>query len=169
MRWGTAKLAALGVNHDTNTPVHAPPPPCLEPVGPIQSAIIHDTQRLAFHPTAELQPDGTSLSGISEEITVAEVEKEKETPAPTPPLSITNSRIREHDHHHQHGHSQSHDLEASSTTSVSTPAMAATQLVGIAILEFGVLLHSFLIGLTLAVTENFKILFIVLAFHRTYF
>ncbi|KAJ7114145.1 ZIP-like iron-zinc transporter [Mycena crocata] len=45
---------------------------------------------------------------------------------------------------------------------------AAAQIVGIAILEFGVLLHSILIGLTLAVDEEFKILFVVLVFHQTF-
>lgn len=43
-----------------------------------------------------------------------------------------------------------------------------SQIVGIAILEFGVVLHSVLIGLTLAVDEEFKILFIVLVFHQTF-
>ena len=40
------------------------------------------------------------------------------------------------------------------------------QIIGIAILEFGVVLHSILIGLTLAVDEEFKILFVVIVFHR---
>ncbi|XP_006461791.1 hypothetical protein AGABI2DRAFT_193175 [Agaricus bisporus var. bisporus H97] len=42
------------------------------------------------------------------------------------------------------------------------------QIVGVAILEFGVVLHSILIGLTLAVDQNFKILFIVLIFHQSF-
>ncbi|KAJ7763669.1 ZIP-like iron-zinc transporter [Mycena maculata] len=45
---------------------------------------------------------------------------------------------------------------------------ASAQIVGIAILEFGVLLHSVLIGLTLAVDEGFKILFVVIIFHQTF-
>lgn len=40
------------------------------------------------------------------------------------------------------------------------------QIIGIGILEFGVLLHSVLIGLTLAVDPQFKILFVVIIFHR---
>jgi zinc transporter 1/2/3 len=46
----------------------------------------------------------------------------------------------------------------------------SAQLIGIAILEFGVLFHSILIGLTLAVTaaEEFTILFVVLVFHQTF-
>ncbi|KAH9172991.1 ZIP-like iron-zinc transporter [Lactarius sanguifluus] len=42
------------------------------------------------------------------------------------------------------------------------------QLIGVAILEFGVILHSILIGLTLAVDEDFKVLFVVIIFHQTF-
>ncbi|KAJ7774041.1 ZIP-like iron-zinc transporter [Mycena metata] len=45
---------------------------------------------------------------------------------------------------------------------------AAAQIIGIAILEFGVLFHSVLIGLTLAVDDGFKILFVVIIFHQTF-
>ncbi|KAJ7183916.1 ZIP-like iron-zinc transporter [Mycena filopes] len=45
---------------------------------------------------------------------------------------------------------------------------AAAQIIGIAILEFGVLLHSVLIGLTLAVDEGFKVLLVVIIFHQTF-
>ncbi|KAJ3517734.1 hypothetical protein NLJ89_g291 [Agrocybe chaxingu] len=44
----------------------------------------------------------------------------------------------------------------------------STHIIGVAILEFGVVLHSILIGLTLAVDEDFKILFVVLVFHQTF-
>lgn len=44
---------------------------------------------------------------------------------------------------------------------------ALAQITGIFVLEFGILLHSLLIGLTLAVDEDFKVLFVVLVFHRT--
>ncbi|KAF8652557.1 hypothetical protein AX16_004340 [Volvariella volvacea WC 439] len=43
-----------------------------------------------------------------------------------------------------------------------------TQIIGVAILEFGVALHSILIGLALAVDEDFKVLFVVLVFHQTF-
>jgi len=52
------------------------------------------------------------------------------------------------------------------TTVTDESAMA--QLIGVGILEFGVILHSVLIGLTLAVNENFKILFVVIVFHQTF-
>ena len=43
---------------------------------------------------------------------------------------------------------------------------ALAQIVGVFILEFGVLLHSVLIGLTLAVSNDFVTLFVVIIFHR---
>ncbi len=42
------------------------------------------------------------------------------------------------------------------------------QITAIFILEFGVIFHSIFIGLTLAVTDNFIILFVVLVFHQTF-
>ncbi|KAG7091802.1 hypothetical protein E1B28_008205 [Marasmius oreades] len=80
-------------------------------------------------------------------------------------------------HHHHHHHHHAYDVQAKTTTaSTSAPKPHAhgvlnnplAQIIGIAILEFGVVLHSVLIGLTLAVDEQFKVLFIVLAFHQTF-
>lgn len=86
---------------------------------------------------------------------------------------------REHRHVHLH---DDHGFVVDSS---------ATQILGVAILEFGVILHryallipllrferiltfgnfdfddSVLIGLTLAVDEDFKVLFVVIVFHRT--
>jgi len=45
---------------------------------------------------------------------------------------------------------------------------AAAQIIGVFILEFGVILHSILIGLTLAVDQDFVVLFIVIIFHQTF-
>ncbi|KAL1707955.1 Zinc/iron permease [Schizophyllum commune] len=44
----------------------------------------------------------------------------------------------------------------------------AAQIIGVGILEFGVVLHSILIGLTLAVDEDFKTLFVVIVFHQMF-
>ncbi|KAK3301636.1 Zinc/iron permease [Chaetomium strumarium] len=44
----------------------------------------------------------------------------------------------------------------------------AAQITAIFILEFGVIFHSIFIGLTLAVTDEFIVLFIVLVFHQTF-
>ncbi|KAF7293072.1 hypothetical protein MIND_01206600 [Mycena indigotica] len=59
------------------------------------------------------------------------------------------------------------DAEIGEVTT-STTADTAGQIIGIAILEFGVLLHSILIGLALAVDEDFKVLFVVIIFHQTF-
>ncbi|KAI0060637.1 ZIP-like iron-zinc transporter [Artomyces pyxidatus] len=45
---------------------------------------------------------------------------------------------------------------------------AAAQVIGVAILEFGVVLHSVLVGLTLAVDPGFKVLFVVIVFHQLF-
>ncbi|KAK4138137.1 Zinc/iron permease [Trichocladium antarcticum] len=44
----------------------------------------------------------------------------------------------------------------------------SAQITAIFVLEFGVIFHSIFIGLTLAVTDDFIILFIVLVFHQTF-
>ncbi|KAJ6586228.1 ZIP-like iron-zinc transporter [Mycena sp. CBHHK59/15] len=61
------------------------------------------------------------------------------------------------------------DAEEQSTHKVThLDDSASAQIIGIAILEFGVLLHSILIGLTLAVDQGFKVLFVVIIFHQTF-
>ena len=67
---------------------------------------------------------------------------------------------------HHHVHHEKGDEESASALSNPGPDSTYAQLISIAILEFGVVLHSILIGLTLAVDENFIVLFIVLIFHR---
>lgn len=47
-------------------------------------------------------------------------------------------------------------------------AETAAQIVGVAILEFGVVLHSIIIGLTLATSDEFIVLFIVIIFHQMF-
>ncbi len=47
-----------------------------------------------------------------------------------------------------------------------TTAEGVSQLIAVGVLEFGVILHSFIIGLTLAVNQDFITLFIVIIFHR---
>jgi solute carrier family 39 (zinc transporter), member 1/2/3 len=66
---------------------------------------------------------------------------------------------------HHHVHHEKGDEEASSLSNSGPDSMSA-QIISVAILEFGVVLHSVLVGLTLAVDENFIILFVVLIFHR---
>ncbi|KAG2141240.1 ZIP-like iron-zinc transporter [Suillus clintonianus] len=105
-RWGTSKLAALGVKHDAHG---------------------HGLGAHAAH-----GPEGGSL-----------------------PDSDSHSEKIHEDLESAHDHTRL-DLGA------------AGQIIGVFILEFGVLLHSILIGLTLAVDPSFKILFVVIIFHQTF-
>ncbi|TNY24802.1 Zinc/iron permease, partial [Rhodotorula diobovata] len=67
-------------------------------------------------------------------------------------------------HAHGHGHAHAHDEEDDDELQES----AVAQCIGVAILETGVLFHSFVIGLTLAVSENLGPLLAVLTFHQTF-
>ncbi|KAJ3488876.1 hypothetical protein NLI96_g2527 [Meripilus lineatus] len=59
-----------------------------------------------------------------------------------------------------------HTLEVQETGNIADSALS--KIVGVAILEFGVLLHSFFVGLTLAVDANFKVLFVAILFHQIF-
>lgn len=48
----------------------------------------------------------------------------------------------------------------------SSTAEGVAQLIAVGVLEFGVVLHSIIIGLTLSVSDEFITLFIVIIFHR---
>ncbi|KAH7885879.1 ZIP-like iron-zinc transporter [Phlebopus sp. FC_14] len=109
-RWGTAKLAALGLNHDAHG---------------------HGIGGHAAH-----GPEGSPVPRLA-----GDLESEKMDPE--------------------------NDVEASHKGPRHNSS-ALAQIVGVLILEFGVLLHSLLIGLTLAVDPDFKILFIVVIFHQTF-
>ena len=60
--------------------------------------------------------------------------------------------------HHTHTHTHTHTQESS----------PLAQVISVIILEFGVLFHSIIIGLTLAVDEAFKVLFVVIVFHQMF-
>ncbi|GAA5833375.1 hypothetical protein JCM9279_001506 [Rhodotorula babjevae] len=64
---------------------------------------------------------------------------------------------------HAHGHA--HDGEDDDD---ELQESAVAQIIGVAILEAGVLFHSFVIGLTLAVSDNLGPLLAVLTFHQTF-
>jgi zinc transporter 1/2/3 len=103
----------------------------------------------------------------------------------------------EHGHDHQHPDVTPHDhgivegpspvpsspaskekfssyTEAESASSSLNPqyststAEGVAQLIAVGILEFGVMLHSLIIGLTLGVTDEFIVLFVVLIFHQMF-
>ncbi|CCO29242.1 Zinc-regulated transporter 2 OS=Saccharomyces cerevisiae (strain ATCC 204508 / S288c) GN=ZRT2 PE=3 SV=1 [Rhizoctonia solani AG-1 IB] len=63
------------------------------------------------------------------------------------------------------------DSEIGSSQPIARPVIthsALAQILGVAILEFGVVFHSILIGMTLAVDEDFIVLFVVLIFHQMF-
>lgn len=72
-------------------------------------------------------------------------------------------------HSHANPHGQQRQRKASHASSggeSEMPHQAVSQIIGVAVLEFGVLLHSFVIGMTLAVVERFVTLFVVITLHR---
>ncbi|KAF8817477.1 ZIP-like iron-zinc transporter [Phlegmacium glaucopus] len=62
----------------------------------------------------------------------------------------------------------SSDIETADKNGPKFDDNALAQIIGVAILEFGVVLHSVLIGLTLAVTSDFTTLFVVIIFHQSF-
>ncbi|KAI0741302.1 ZIP zinc/iron transport family [Daedaleopsis nitida] len=145
-RWGTARLKRLGLVHDAHG---------------------HGLASHAAHgPETDRTAQGNaalSRNGNPED----EITREKSHDADST-----------HSHSHAHGQGQptfphAHsDLETGKRSQGHQPHAVGdsptAQIIGVAILEFGVVLHSILIGLTLAVNEEFKILFIVLIFHQTF-
>ncbi|KAN0066380.1 hypothetical protein ACQY0O_000474 [Thecaphora frezii] len=54
-------------------------------------------------------------------------------------------------------------------STISAPlSQAASEILGVMILEFGVIFHSIIIGITLGTTNDFTILFIVIIFHQMF-
>ncbi|TRM65461.1 Zinc/iron permease [Schizophyllum amplum] len=113
-RWGTSKLAKLGLHHDAHG---------------------HDAGSHAAH-----GPEGRLAASAEEDVEAM-------------PEKTERSLSRE-------------DNEASERGGESHSSIG--QVIGVAILEFGVILHSILIGLTLAVDESFTTLFIVITLHQTF-
>ncbi|CEQ39430.1 SPOSA6832_00954 [Sporobolomyces salmonicolor] len=69
---------------------------------------------------------------------------------------------------HSHGHGHSHGLAYRGDEDEVISEGALAHILGVAILEFGVIFHSFIIGLTLAVNADFVPLFCVLIFHQCF-
>ncbi|CDO68402.1 hypothetical protein BN946_scf184815.g49 [Trametes cinnabarina] len=138
-RWGTAMLARLGLAHDAHghgLASHAAHGPETDQA----------TQALSRKQQAE-----PSLGQIKSDDVESQHSHDRGSSSPHYPH--THSDIEKHNGHHTHNHG--HALGDS----------PAAQIIGVAVLEFGVILHSVLIGLTLAVNDEFKVLFIVLVFH----
>lgn len=83
----------------------------------------------------------------------------------------SQSNENDHDHRHEHGdvyHAAHHNAHHGTENSQQVQQHhSAHQIIGVAILEFGVVLHSFVVGMTLAVVERFPTLFVVITLHRT--
>lgn len=76
-----------------------------------------------------------------------------------PGLSPTNEKLPD---------SSSVDSDSINIDYDISTSEGAAQLVAVAVLEFGVVLHSIIIGLTLAVTDEFTTLFVVIIFHQMF-
>lgn len=87
-----------------------------------------------------------------------------------------HSRHAEHDHTHtRHGDEEllpsSEKIDKNGDVevmSIMSNHEAAAQIIGVAILEFGVVVHSVIIGLTLAVTDELDTLLVVIIFHQMF-
>jgi zinc transporter 1/2/3 len=174
-RIGTRKLMRLGVAYSSHaadeTDAHAHSHAHDPPLAVDTSAPEHPGH---VHPVAIPQATARDLEGHEDTLT----------------LNKTRSKAHSHGHGHghSHGHSHSHDEDTdkqlvekakadpeiashsdlSTLTQGESHAEAAAQLVGVAVLEFGVILHSIIIGLTLSVSDEFIVLFIVIIFHQMF-
>ncbi|KAG7531376.1 hypothetical protein FFLO_04373 [Filobasidium floriforme] len=66
------------------------------------------------------------------------------------------------------GVNDSLDADAARTDYDISTSEGVAQLIAVAVLEFGVILHSIVIGLTLALSDEFVTLFIVIIFHQMF-
>ena len=142
-RWGTARLERLGLAHDAHG--HG-----------LASHAAHgpETDQIAQANAAFSRNDNSDSSLHQEKSRDVESTHSHEQGHGHQTFPHAHSDVeahgRGHSHHHPHAVGDS----------------PASQVIGVAILEFGVLLHSILVGLTLAVNDEFRVLFVVLIFHR---
>ncbi|KAI0773219.1 ZIP zinc/iron transport family [Trametes elegans] len=138
-RWGTAMLARHGFAHDAHG------------------------HGLASHAAHGPETDRMTQAAIAK----GEASNNSLTQEKNPDIESQHSQ--EHERHYPQAHS---DVERPGIHNTHSPSALSdspiAQIIGVAVLEFGVLLHSVLIGLTLAVDEEFKILFVVIVFHQMF-
>ncbi|KAH9893317.1 ZIP zinc/iron transport family [Cubamyces lactineus] len=141
-RWGTAMLARMGLAHDAHG--HG-----------LASHAAHgpETDRATQALTRKQQGSDNSLTREKSGDVESQHSRDHEHDEPQYPHA--HSDVEKHHGHH------SHHADALGDS-------PSAQIIGIAVLEFGVLLHSVLIGLTLAVNDEFKVLFIVIIFHQMF-
>lgn len=89
----------------------------------------------------------------------------------SPQFGNGHAALHQDTHHHSHhddlyhaSHHATHHDEPNGGH--SEQHHSAHQIIGVTILEFGVVLHSFVVGMTLAVVERFPTLFVVITLHR---
>ena len=100
--------------------------------------------------------------------------------------AVVNAHEQEHEHEHMVHHDECDmeeaipedklaDVESDIVPVRSSDVTAASEIVGVFVLEFGVVFHSVIIGLTLATSpmsdedgESFKVLFPVIVFHQLF-
>ncbi|ORX34477.1 Zinc/iron permease [Kockovaella imperatae] len=126
--------------------------------------------------TARLSKLGITYSSHNEDATDAHAHAHSPNRAP---LDVDTSSPEHplhghpsHPHNHAETEDKRRDVEESSVdkpiNDLSSTAEGAAQLIAVAVLEFGVVLHSVIIGLTLGVTDDFVTLFIVIIFHQMF-
>ena len=139
-RWGTARLARLNGGKANYDPHgHA-----------------HGTEGVhaAHGPESEMRPIGAPSNNANADVEAGlGIGDRKSSPEDaTPPAQVHS--------HHTHGH------EGATGGPLDEHPLA--QVVSILILEFGVIFHSFITGITLAVSTDFIPLFLVLIFHQLF-
>ncbi|KAI8985726.1 ZIP zinc/iron transport family [Trametes punicea] len=140
-RWGTAMLARIGMVHDTHghgLASHAAHGPETD-----QAAQAISRKQHGFN--------GSLIQEKNQDVESQHSDRGDDRP--------------HYPHTHSHGKQLNGDDAHPGDALADSPA---AQIIGIAVLEFGVLLHSVLIGLTLAVNDEFKILFVVIVFHQMF-
>lgn len=86
------------------------------------------------------------------------------TEDPTP-AATTKAKSPQGSDAESQAQAETHHTHAHAYTQESSPL---AQVISVIILEFGVIFHSVIIGLTLAVDEAFKVLFVVIVFHQMF-
>ncbi|TBU46783.1 ZIP-like iron-zinc transporter [Dichomitus squalens] len=138
-RWGTSRLARLGIVHDAHghgLASHAAHGPETDHEQQHVAEILRDEEKQHRDTDSSMHGSGGHRPHFPEAHSDKELESGRRAQHQDTPNTLGDS--------------------------------ATAQIIGIAILEFGVLLHSVLIGLTLAVDQQFTVLFVVLIFHQTF-
>jgi len=194
-RLGTAWLNKLGVAYDPHGHAHSAHGPCEAPSeshvhpGSLDEDPTHDPHQ---DPT-DITGNGDARlrhqdDGEADECDAHIMTDEESIRAPFLQKKASNGKLPSHSHKQQRGSGVRNgsygSIRSNGTANPSAMSgfsqdseqqmsqdsqnQSATQIIGVAILEFGVLLHSFVIGMTLAVVERFTTLFIVITLHQTF-